>query len=146
MELQKTEELIEKYLEGNTSLAEERVLKNFFSSGNVPLHLAKYQSLFGYYKVAKNETAKEFILPKKENNYIKWFGVAASLVFVSLIVFMFLQNNTPKQENLDTFESPEEAFVETHKALQLVANNINSGLENASYIEEYEKTKKIIFK
>jgi hypothetical protein len=146
MELQKIEKLLEKYLEGTTSLEEEKIIKNFFANDNVPSHLESYKSLFEYYKISKQEMSKEFIIPKKKNNYIKWFGVAASLVFVSIITFMYLQENTTNQENLDTFKTPEEAFVETHKALQLVANNMNSGLENVAYLEEYEKTKEIIFK
>ncbi|MFC4740563.1 hypothetical protein ACFO3U_11230 [Flavobacterium ponti] len=146
MELQKIEKLLEKYLEGTTSLEEEKIIKNFFANDNVPSHLESYQSLFEYYKISKQEMSKEFIIPKNKNNYIKWFGVAASLVFVSIITFMYLQENTTNQENLDTFKTPEEAFVETHKALQLVANNMNSGLENVAYLEEYEKTKEIIFK
>lgn len=146
MEVHEIERLIEQYLEGNTSLQEEKELKNYFFSQDVPSHLVQYQALFGYYKIAKNETAKEFKFPQKKRNYKKWFGVAASIVFVSLIAFMYLQKEELKQENLGTFENPEEAFVATHNALQLVANNINSGMENVSYLEEYENTKKTIFK
>ncbi|WP_338378295.1 hypothetical protein [uncultured Flavobacterium sp.] len=146
MELQKIEELLEKYLEGTTSLEEENILKNFFSNDNVPSHLTDYKMLFGYYKMNKQEMSKTRMIPKKKNNYIKWFAVAASLVFVTMLTFMYLQNNTTNQENIDTFETPEEAFIETHKALQMVSINIDNGMENVSYLEEYEKTRKIIFK
>jgi hypothetical protein len=147
MKTNKTEELLEKYLEGNTSLEEEKELKIYFSSQTVPSHLVQYKFLFEYYTVSKKETTKEFKASVKKNNNIKWFGIAASIAFiVTLSTFMYLQNSTSKQEDLGTFESPEEAFIETHKALQLVANNINLGMESVSYLEEYEKTKKIIFK
>lgn len=146
METHKIEQLIAQYLEGNTSLQEERELKKYFSSQEVPSHLVQYQTLFGYYKMAKSETAKKFVVPQKRKKKIKWFGVAASIVFVSLIAYMYVQDNASKQEDLGTFKSPEEAFVATHNALQLVANNINSGMESVSYLEEYENTKKTIFK
>ena len=146
METHKIETLIEKYLEGLTSLQEEKVLKEYFSTQEVSPHLIKYKNLFNYYKVAKGETTKEFRIPQKKKNNIKWFGVAASVAFVFLMTFVYWHNGTPKQEDLGTFESPEEAFVATHKALQLVANNINSGMEKVSYLEEYENTKKTIFK
>lgn len=146
MEVQKIEQLIEQFLEGNTTLYEEKMLKDYFTKNEVPSHLSQYQSLFGYYKMAKSEMSKDFEFPVKKQNYTKWFGVAASVVFVTGLTFFYLQNNTPRQENLGTFDNPEEAFVETHKALQLVANNINSGMENVSYLDEYEKTKKTIFK
>ncbi|WP_339835606.1 hypothetical protein [uncultured Flavobacterium sp.] len=144
MEINKIEELIEKYLEGNTSLQDENVLKTYFTAQNIPSHLNQYKDVFGYYKDSKNETTKEFILPEKHKSK-KWIGIAASVVLVTMIA-TYLYQNTTKKEDLGTFDSPEEAFVETHKALQLVANNINSGMENVSYIEEYEKTKTIIFK
>ncbi|MFT5754455.1 MAG: hypothetical protein ACI924_001689 [Flavobacterium sp.] len=144
MEINKIEELIEKYLEGNTSLQEESVLKTFFLSQNIPSHLNQYKDVFSYYSQAKKEITKEIILPKKQKSK-KWIGIAASIFLVTMIA-TYLYQNTSKKEDLGTFDTPEEAFVETHKALQLVANNINSGMKNASYIDEYEKTKKIIFK
>ena len=146
MEVQKTEQLIEQFLEGNTTLQEEKMLKEYFTQNEVPSHLSVYEPLFGYYKMTKSEISKDFEFPVKKQNYTKWFGVAASIVFITLIAFFYLQDSTPKQENLGTFDSPEEAFVETHKALQLVANNLNSGMESVSYLDEYEKTKKTIFK
>jgi len=146
MESYKIEQLLEKYLEGNTSLQEEKELKTYFSSQNVPSHLIQYQSLFGYYTISKEETTKDFIIPKKKKNN-KWFGIAASIVLVTLLgTYFYMQNDISKQEDLGTFKSPEEAFIETHKALELVANNINSGMETVSYLDEYEKTKKTIFK
>ncbi|CAM3767701.1 hypothetical protein FLGE108171_14235 [Flavobacterium gelidilacus] len=144
MEINKIEELIEKYLEGNTSLQDENILKTYFTAQNIPIHLNQYKDVFGYYNEAKKETSKENILPKKQKSK-RWIGIAASIVLVTMIA-TYLYQNTPKEEDLGTFDTPEEAFVETHKALQLVANNINSGMENVSYLEEYEKTKKVIFK
>lgn len=144
MEIDKIEELVEKYLEGNTSLQEEKELKTYFSSDDVPVHLIQYKEVFGFYSEAKKETSKEIILSKKPNNK-KWIGIAASIVLVTMIA-TYLYQNANKTQSVDTFDSPEEAFVETHKALQMVANNINSGMENATYLQEYEKTKKIIFK
>ena len=144
MEIDKIEELVEKYLEGNTSLQEEKELKTYFSSDDIPVHLIQYKEVFGFYSEAKKETSKDIILSKKPNNR-KWIGIAASIVLVTMIA-TYLYQNTTESQKIDTFDTPEEAFVETHKALQLVANNINSGMENTAYLEEYEKTKKIIFK
>lgn len=42
----KIEELIERYFEGQTSCEEERELRRFFTSENVPEHLQVYRSLF----------------------------------------------------------------------------------------------------
>lgn len=145
METYKIEQLLAKYEEGNTSLQEEKELKIYFSTQEIPAHFIPYKEIFGYYKMVKHEETTDFIVPKKKSNN-KWFGIAASIVFVTFLgTYLYLQNET-KPEDLGTFETPEEAFVATHNALQLVANNLNSGMESVSYLEEYEKTKKIIFK
>lgn len=74
------------------------------------------------------------------------------LIFVFIVAafscFYYVENAklTKKNEGLGTYSSPEEAFIETHKALNLISKNINSGMENAKYLEEYDKTKKKIFK
>ena len=148
MEINRIEELIEKYFEGNTSISEERELKVYFLSNEIAPHLLKYKDVFVFYSNSKKEQfSKEIKLPLKSKRNTKWMTVAASFVVISIIAtVVYLQLDTPKQEDLGTFNSPEEAFVETHKALQLVATNINSGMENVSYLEEYENTKKIIFK
>ena len=40
------EELLERYFEGETSAAEEKQIRAFFASGEVPEHLAAYAPLF----------------------------------------------------------------------------------------------------
>ena len=42
------EELLERYFEGETSAAEEKQIRAFFASGEVPEHLAAYAPLFAY--------------------------------------------------------------------------------------------------
>ncbi len=70
-------------------------------------------------------------------------------LITSVLVGFYVYTNHEKKETnheLGTCTSPEEAFIETHKALQLVSKNINSGMKNAAYLEEYDTTKKMIFK
>ena len=43
------DELLERYFEGETSADDERRLRTFFASGNVPEHLAVYKPLFAYF-------------------------------------------------------------------------------------------------
>ncbi|WP_353718509.1 HEAT repeat domain-containing protein [Dyadobacter sp. 676] len=49
------ERLLEKYYDGETSLEEERALKQFFQSGDVPEHLQSYAAQFGYFVHARKE-------------------------------------------------------------------------------------------
>ena len=49
MNTSEIEVLLEKFYEGNTSLQEEKILRDFFRGTNVPAHLWSHQSLFNYY-------------------------------------------------------------------------------------------------
>ena len=43
------EEVLNRYFEGETSVAEERELRRFFAGANVPDHLSAYRPLFAYF-------------------------------------------------------------------------------------------------
>ena len=66
MELIKIEYLLEKYFQGETSIAEEKELRTYFSSSDVAQHLEQYKAIFGYYKLAKEQqfTSQVPQLPK----------------------------------------------------------------------------------
>ncbi|TLV02284.1 HEAT repeat domain-containing protein [Dyadobacter luticola] len=52
---QDIEKLLEKYYEGETTIEEEKVLKNFFQNEVVPEHLKTHGAQFGYFVSARNE-------------------------------------------------------------------------------------------
>ena len=82
MELSKIEQLLEKYLNAETTLQEEATLKNYFLSGNVASHLQEYESMFSYFAISKAETSvKPIQLNTKKTNW-KWLSAAASVVLL----------------------------------------------------------------
>lgn len=144
MESHNIKQLLEKYLEGETSIQEEKRLKNYFTSENIAPELRQYQDMFGYfYKEQQTETQKEFVLKQKSQK--NWLWMAASVIIVVGIGYMFLKQPA-SPDDLGTFDNPEIAFEETQKALQLVAENLNRGKQKIEYIQEYENTKNLIFK
>lgn len=55
-----TEDLLEKYFEGETSADEERLLRQRFHEGEIPPHLAIYKPLFAYFdEEIQQKEAKE---------------------------------------------------------------------------------------
>ena len=147
MALDKIDNLLEKYFEGETTLAEENELKTYFSSAAVAPHLQQYQALFGYYASEKNQTFEpKLMLQKSKKKQITWISIAASVV-VLLGVGIYTFNNLSDKTNqeLGTYDDPEEAFKETQKALAMLSNNVNVGIESIQYVENYENTRDQIF-
>jgi len=147
MELKLVEQLLEKYFQGETTIAEEKQLKAYFSSNDVAPHLAKYQSLFGYFETQKGTQFEQKLpLQPRKQSTVKWIGIAASFVVLFGLATFYFYPSEPKHEDLGTYDNPEEAFAATHKALLMVSEQVNVGMESVVYLEEYEKTTKTIFK
>ncbi|QLC67703.1 hypothetical protein LPB248_15730 [Flavobacterium sp. LPB0248] len=152
MELNKIEEILEKYFQGETSIAEENQLKEYFSSSNVAQHLEQYKPMFGYFSQAKEQKSTyEIPLQSKKRN-VAWLSIAASAVVmlgIGTYFFVSEKNDTTavaSQTELGTYDDPEEALKATQKALALLSNNVNVGIESVQYIKEYEQSKNKIFK
>ena len=73
-------------------------------------------------------------------------SIAASVVvLIGAGTFTFFNyNNSP--EELGTYDSPEEAFAATQKALDLLSENVNVGINSVQHIQEFENSKNLIFK
>ncbi|MBD2753626.1 HEAT repeat domain-containing protein [Spirosoma validum] len=52
---QDIDKLLEKYYEGETSLAEEKQLRNFFQQDDIPAHLQQHAEQFRYFANARNQ-------------------------------------------------------------------------------------------
>ncbi|KGO94013.1 hypothetical protein [Flavobacterium enshiense] len=148
MELHKIEILVDKYFAGETSIAEEKALKEYFSSSDVAPHLEQYKAIFGYLNQAKQEQFTRTVpLQPRKRNYVAWISVAASIAVLSgTLYFMNQQSEQPTNKDLGTFDDPELAFQETQKALQMVSENVNEGVKSIDYVNEYNQTTKTIFK
>ncbi|MDI6046380.1 hypothetical protein [Flavobacterium yafengii] len=147
MELVKIEDLLEKYFQGETSIAEENELRNYFSSSNVAQHLEQYKPIFGYFSLAKgHQFTPEIPLQSKKRN-VAWISIAASVVVLLGIgtYAYYSADVVTKSKDLGTYDDPEEAFRATQKALSLLSDNVNVGIESVQYIREYQTTKDKIF-
>jgi hypothetical protein len=147
MELKQIELLIDKYLEGETSILEEQQLKSYFSSPDVAQHLEHFKPIFGYFSAAKQQqSAQAQKLPVQERQPIQWVAVAASVAIMLGIGSVAYLNDDSKPSELGTYNDPERALKETQKALNLLSTHVNTGVESVQYIEEYDAAKERIFK
>ena len=146
MELNRIETILEKYFQGETTVLEENELKNYFSSSDIAQHLEQYKLLFGYFSEAKKQEYIKTVTLKAKKRNVRWISIAASIVaLLGISTFTYLHQ--PQESNdLGTYESPEEAFAATQKALSLLSKNVNVGIESVSYINEFQNSKELIFK
>ena len=137
MEYSNIEKLLERYFEATSTVAEEEVLREYFSSGDIPLHLKKHAPMFQYFSVAKEERfTKQVPLKPRKKSYIKWISIAA----VSVLVFgIYFGRNYQEQREAEF------AYQETKKALSLLATNLGRGTEKVAYLREFEETKQKIY-
>lgn len=141
MELRKIEELIEKYEAGETSLSEEKKLREYFSTQKVPAHLETYRLLFGYINHAQTQQMPEKKVVKSRRWDYLWTSVAASVI---LIMGLFLYQNKSfhaSNQDLGTISDQELALQKTKETLRLVSEYMNEGSEDLVYLKEFNKTK-----
>ncbi len=159
MALDRIEILLEKYFEAETSIAEEKELKDYFTSSDVAPLLEQYKPLFDYAVQAKQEQfsfAPIGFQPRVQAtiplNTIKrksafWFSVAASvIILLSIGLFTYNHYNQQKSEDYGTYSDPEIAFRETQKALAMISESVNKGIGSMNYLNEFEQSKNRIFK
>lgn len=138
MELAKIEKLIEKYLEAETTLAEEKKLKNYFSQNEVPVHLQEYKSLFHYFTDDLHTVSKKEIKVVKNTTSFKWLSVAAVVLFFMGSTFIY-------QKNISEEKEAQLAYMQTQKALNLISYNLNKGNNAIAQLQVFENTQNKIF-
>ena len=141
MVLNNIEKLIEKYENGETSLKEEQLLKNYFASDDVAPHLEMYKSMFGYFSICNREQFNKDIKfetevekTKRSFNYT-WLSVAA----VAVLMLGFYFGTTYTTNDLGTYKDPELALMEVTKSLEMISQSFNKGVGNVNYLNEIEK-------
>ncbi len=151
MELNKIKELLAKYYQGETTLEEEKALKNFLNKDIVPDEFKPEQATFQYFEEVKKITFSKTLEYQKSPDTntpaikkIWWSSLAACLILGLLIVYWFPSfNNTDTtssisvQQNPGTYEDPEKAYFEAKKALLLVSRKMNKGTDQMQKFSKF---------
>jgi hypothetical protein len=148
MAYNKIDSIIEKYFQGETSIAEEKELRSYFSTLNVAPHLEQYKAMFGFFDHAKQQEFSKELPEKVKTRKVIWLSIAASIaILLGLVPFFMIDSNTvAPQKELGSYNDPQRAFKETQKALALLSLQVNVGMESVMYVREYETAKKKVFK
>jgi anti-sigma-K factor RskA len=136
MELVNIEKLLQKYLDAETTIAEENKLKNYFLNDNVAPHLIEYKSLFEYFSISKKEELTKPIQLKSEKRNWRWLSVAASVVLL-VTIYTGYENNQQRQA--------EKIYNETQIAFNMLSANLNKGNDAILQLQHFDNATKKIF-
>lgn len=141
MELSKIEKLLERYDEGKTSLAEEKLLREYFLRNDIPENLRSYQLMFMFSNKQVNEKLPEQPEEKLTNKWYLWTSIAAIFI-VAMGVFFFNDNSRNLNENdLGTITEEEIALEKAKETLAMVSQFMNEGKSDLVYLKEFNNTK-----
>lgn len=166
MDFDRIEKLLQKYWECETSLEEEKELKHFFNSEEVPEKWQTLKPLFKYFEKEKAEGSLDHFFDQRvlaqieeiertdnkavapEGKVRKLFAdilkiAAVVLVLVTSVYFVrqnIIENDKPVIANVPgAIEDPKEAFEEAKKALLMISKNFNKGKKEVSKMSVFHE-------
>lgn len=139
--------LLDKFYNGETDAAEERILEDFFLRDDVPSGFETDRKIFTQLASLKNENGaalpegmdkrlsekidmwerQEKGRRKKRYTLYRYISSAAAAVFIGVCIHWFMTADRDNGGMKDTFDSPQEAYEATENALQLFAEAFNKG-------------------
>jgi hypothetical protein len=143
--------LLGKYYEGETSLEEEDILREYFAAENVPEEFAPEKKIFRHYSrsikipqpsddlekriisALDSEEAKGRLFRLSRRELISYSSIAGLLLLAGSY-FLLSRSNQPG----DTFSNPELAYTETVKILYEVSSQMNHGTAQLSKFGKIE--------
>ena len=156
MKSEEIRHVLEKYYNGESTLEEERFLKEFFSQANIPEDLIDEKEIFIYYlqSVIVPEPSLAFenkIISainsldngsenlKRRSVFGILTGIAAGMLILTGSYFFFVHKSEPR----DTYSDPAIAYAETMKILYNVSSHLNRGTQALGQINQLQdETKK----
>lgn len=156
MEREQISALLEKYWNGETSLEEERIIKEYFSNNEVPEEWHEEAGFFRFLNHQQERVSlkdEEILMhlnavePKKSlkptivSLWIRNAGKVAAVITILAVAVIFIREDyILKKDQMDpvlsdTFEDPQKAFEETKKALMLVSQQFGKGRKHAQKIK-----------
>lgn len=159
MDFERIDRLIEKYWACETSLEDEKELKEFFQNNEVSDKYREAAAVFGYFaeqrNVESNESLEKAAINKFEQKpkgvvrhmFYNISRIAAGLIVIAVATFLireeYLKSDRPDPV-LDSFNDPMVAFEETKKALMLISENFGKGKREAQKINMINEATELV--
>lgn len=159
MDSKNMEDLLKKYWDCETTLEEEKQLREYFGGNNIPDQWKDTAALFRYFEETKKKSLPDLAFegevmhklhaPKKSKVVRLIYNtmrIAAGLAVV-LAAMWFIRNEireTTPQAVVDTYDDPNLAFEETKKALLMISKSFGTAEEQARKINLFNEAQEEI--
>lgn len=159
MDSKNMEDLLKKYWECETTLEEEKQLREYFGGNNIPDQWKDTAALFRYFEETKKKSLPDLafegqvmhkIHAPKQSRVVRLvyntMRIAAGLAVV-LAATWFIRNEVRKttpQAVVDTYDDPKLAFEETKKALLMISKSFGTAEKQARKINMFNEAQQEI--
>ncbi len=150
MASEKRDVLLEKYWDGQTTVEEEKELRHYFSSADIPPSLKEtavwFKSLNRERAISlRDETFNTKVMAGitrrrrlSTNFFNKTMRIAAGITVLALAIWLVRIEVRPAGDE-DTFDDPDRAFEETKRALMMISRSFNAAGQHAAKINVFNE-------
>jgi hypothetical protein len=158
MDLKKIKALLEKYYNGDATIEEEEILKNYFQGNEISDEFIADKDIFMYNsfesniqsslpdlsnEIWENIKNQESIINRKRSRSLNYMMLRVAAGFAILFSSYFLLKNhifgeVQTIQYTDTYKNPEQAYLETKKTLLYVSQLLNRGTNHLEPIHKIE--------
>jgi hypothetical protein len=128
---EKLDILLEKYYKGNTSLAEEKVLRELLSQTS---GYDNEKQFFSGLAAMKRRKPSKKLFPKAKGEIYPWLKVAAVMVLFLGMMWIFVDQQSKKEEAL--------AYAQVMEAFSLIQEHMEKGAESLEVLQDMKHLNK----
>ena len=158
MDFKERDDLLRRYWNCETSLEEEKRLREYFGNDDIPDRLKETASLFRYFEQAKKKSLSDLAFDDQVMRKVNprqgqirrlmynSMRIAAGLLVV-IVATWFIRTEvrqTIPQEIVDTYDDPELAFEETKKALLMISKSFGTAEQQTRKINMFNEAQEEI--
>jgi hypothetical protein len=150
--------LLDRFYTGETTLEEEQILQDYFSSTSIPEELMPDRDLFRTLGTSDSVAVPEGlnqnildVIDQQEKKVVRTrrisvfslSGLAAGLLVVIALYMGYFRADRPGMlayQMTDTYENPQDAYEEARRTLAYVSAKLNTGTSGLEHVKQVSKT------
>jgi len=150
--------LLDRFYTGETTLEEEQILQDYFSSTSIPEELMPDRDLFRTLGTSDSVAVPEGLNQKildvidqqekkvhrtRRISVFSLSGLAAGLLVVIALYMGYFRADRPGMlayQMTDTYENPQDAYEEARRTLAFVSAKLNTGTSGLEHVKQVSKT------